>query len=151
MKIFIVPGSAVIPPAYAGGTPNAAYLLQSRPEGPSVNKPDRQVGRIIRIYKASRVPHLRCSLFVRSYPGLTAGPIHCRSFGPEITFLQKVCDIGRDADAPGNSILKHFPHAPIAYPMTHDNPANFVFRFTQRETGNRKQRTLFSDQDFPTI
>jgi hypothetical protein len=33
-----------------------------------------------RIHKVFRVPHLRCSLFVQSYPGLTAGPI---SFGPK--------------------------------------------------------------------
>jgi hypothetical protein len=36
-----------------------------------------------RIHKAFKVPHLRCSLFVQSYPGLTAGPINCRSFEPK--------------------------------------------------------------------
>jgi len=72
-----------------------------RPEGPQVNRPGRKAGmneggtmsaesaarsimRILqtRVFALPYVSHLRRSLFEQSYPGLTAGPIHLRPFGP---------------------------------------------------------------------
>jgi hypothetical protein len=101
-------GSACVPP-------HAAYLLQLRPEGPTVNSTERPLGvgaENIGGPKGrhkTQVPHLRCSLFVQSYPGLTAGPINCRSFGPSASFLQKLCDIRQDAGTPGQKLMHSCP------------------------------------------
>ena len=67
-----------------------------RREAPAVNSPERQlaVGMKNRwgpkgrnIDKMPDVPRLLRSFYIRSHPGLTAGPIHCRPFGPDLDFF----------------------------------------------------------------
>jgi hypothetical protein len=61
-----------------------------RPEGPAENSPGREAGvkdnaKLSTEGAALRypsVPRLQRSFFWQPYPGLTAGPILCRPFGP---------------------------------------------------------------------
>jgi len=76
-----------------------------RPEGPVVNSPGRKAGvgkeremsaegaalsrfkyRAWAIYKFIRYRAFGTHSFLHPNPGLTAGPSHCRSFGPDRQF-----------------------------------------------------------------
>jgi len=63
--------------------------VEVRPEGPSVNRLGREAGIKLTAESSAegaahqdRVPRLRCSFSLHSHPGLTAGAMHWRPFGP---------------------------------------------------------------------
>ncbi len=83
---------------------NAHLIDIFRPEGPAGNSPERQLGVEWSLemrpegpaQSIIEVPRLRRSLTFDPVPGLTAGPIICRPFGPS----------GLDYDAQSSMTLR---------------------------------------------
>jgi hypothetical protein len=112
-----------------------------RPEGPTDNRPGRKAGiellMCMSAEGAARNDISECRAFsayclVHLYPGLTAGPIICRAFGPQ----NKTANLDKPGLQPARPALRPDPHV---YSLFKDS-ANPIDDFVSRPT----RRNLYS-------